>query len=68
VHGDRHRRRLGIAGHAGLSADHEFHRATALLLFERGFAFGVATDFAVLGLLAAILLGIGAYLFSKIEA
>ena len=32
-----------------------------------GFAFGAATDFAVLGLLAVILLGIGAYLFSKIE-
>ena len=31
-----------------------------------GFAFGVATDFAVLGLLAAILLAIGAWLFSKI--
>ena len=32
-----------------------------------GFAFGAATDFAVLGLLAAILLAIGGYLFSKIE-
>jgi hypothetical protein len=32
-----------------------------------GFVFGIATDFAVLGLLAAILLAIGAYLFSKIE-
>ena len=32
------------------------------------FAFGIATDFAVLGLLAAILLAIGAWLFSKIEA
>jgi len=32
-----------------------------------GFAFGAATDFAVLSLLAAILLVIGAYLFSKIE-
>ena len=32
-----------------------------------GFVFGVATDFAVLGSLAAILLAIGAYLFSKIE-
>jgi ABC-2 type transport system permease protein len=32
-----------------------------------GFAFGVATDFAVLVCLAAILLAIGAYLFSKIE-
>ena len=32
-----------------------------------GFAFGVATDFAVLAGLAAILLVIGAYLFSKIE-
>jgi hypothetical protein len=32
------------------------------------FAFGAATDFAVLGGLAAILLAIGAYLFSKIEA
>jgi ABC-2 type transport system permease protein len=33
-----------------------------------GFAFGVATDFAVLGGLAAILLAVGAWLFSKIEA
>ena len=33
-----------------------------------GFAFGIATDFAVLGLLAAILLATGAWLFSKIEA
>jgi ABC-2 type transport system permease protein len=32
-----------------------------------GFAFGVVTDFVVLGGLAAILLAIGAYLFSKIE-
>jgi len=32
-----------------------------------GFEFGAATDFAVLSLLAAILLAIGAYLFSKIE-
>jgi len=32
-----------------------------------GFVFGVATDFAVLGSLAAILLAVGAYLFSKIE-
>jgi ABC-2 type transport system permease protein len=32
-----------------------------------GFAVGVATDFAVLGGLAAILLAIGASLFSKIE-
>jgi ABC-2 type transport system permease protein len=32
-----------------------------------GFEFGAATDFAVLGGLAAILLAIGAYLFSKIE-
>jgi ABC-2 type transport system ATP-binding protein len=32
-----------------------------------GAVFGVATDFAVLGGLAAILLAIGAYLFSKIE-
>jgi ABC-2 type transport system permease protein len=32
-----------------------------------GFVFGVATDFAVLGSLAAILLAIGAYLFTKIE-
>jgi ABC-2 type transport system permease protein len=30
-----------------------------------GFVFGVATDFAVLGGPAAILLAIGAYLFSK---
>ena len=34
---------------------------------NRGFAFGAATDFAVLGLIAAILLALGAYLFSKIE-
>jgi ABC-type polysaccharide/polyol phosphate export permease len=33
-----------------------------------GFAFGVATDFAVLGGLAAVLPAIGAWLFSKIEA
>jgi len=33
-----------------------------------GFEFGVVTDFAVLGGLAAILLAIGAWLFSKIEA
>ena len=33
-----------------------------------GFAFGVGTDFAVLVCLAAILLAIGAWLFSKIEA
>ena len=32
-----------------------------------GFVFGIATDFAVLGGLAAILLAIGAYLFSKNE-
>jgi ABC-2 type transport system permease protein len=32
-----------------------------------GFVFDAATDFAVLGSLAAILLAIGAYLFSKIE-
>jgi ABC-2 type transport system permease protein len=32
-----------------------------------GFGFDVATDFAVLGGLAAILLAIDAYLFSKIE-
>ena len=32
-----------------------------------GSVFGVATDFAVLGGLAAILLAVGAYLFSKIE-
>jgi len=32
-----------------------------------GFMFGVAADFTVLGLLAAILLVLGAYLFSKIE-
>jgi ABC-2 type transport system permease protein len=36
-------------------------------LSDSGFVFGVATDFAVLGSLAAILLAIGAYLFSKIE-
>ena len=33
-----------------------------------GFEFGVATDFAVLGGLAAILLAISVWLFSKIEA
>jgi ABC-2 type transport system permease protein len=33
-----------------------------------GFAFGAATDFAVLGGLAAILLVVGAWLFSRIEA
>jgi len=32
-----------------------------------GFVFGVATDFAVLGGFAAILLAVGAYLFSNIE-
>ena len=32
-----------------------------------GFGFDVATDFAVLTLLAAIVLAIGAWLFSKIE-
>jgi ABC-2 type transport system permease protein len=32
-----------------------------------GFAFGVASDFMVLGGLAAILLTIGTYLFAKIE-
>ena len=32
-----------------------------------GFVFGIATDFAVLGGLAAVLLAVGAYLFSKIE-
>jgi ABC-2 type transport system permease protein len=32
-----------------------------------GFAFGAATDIAVLGGLGAILLAVGAYLFSKIE-
>ena len=32
-----------------------------------GFAFGVATDFAVLRSLSAILLAVGAHLFSKIE-
>jgi ABC-2 type transport system permease protein len=35
--------------------------------FSGGFVFGVATDFMVLGGLAAMLLAIGAYLFSKIE-
>jgi ABC-2 type transport system permease protein len=33
-----------------------------------GFAFGAASDFGVLGLLAAILLAIGAWLCSEIEA
>jgi hypothetical protein len=33
--GDRHRRRLGVGGHAGLPADYERHRAAALLLLER---------------------------------
>jgi ABC-2 type transport system permease protein len=32
-----------------------------------GFAFGVGTDLAVLGILTAVLLGIGSYLFSKIQ-
>ena len=32
-----------------------------------GFAFGAATDIAVLGGLGAILLAVSAYLFSKIE-
>jgi ABC-2 type transport system permease protein len=32
-----------------------------------GFAFGAALDFAVLGTLAAILLAVDAWLFSKIE-
>ena len=32
-----------------------------------GFAFGWQTDLAVLGLLTAVLLGIGSYLFSKIQ-
>jgi ABC-2 type transport system permease protein len=32
-----------------------------------GFVFGIATDLAVLAGLAAILLAVGAYLFSKIE-
>jgi hypothetical protein len=100
VHSDRHRGRLGAAGYPRLSADHELHRAAALLFLSalfpvpdlpgavrlavrlnplsygvdglRGaldgsFAFGVATDFAVLGGLGAILLAVGAYLFSKIE-
>jgi ABC-2 type transport system ATP-binding protein len=43
--------------------------STAAALREQtgGFAFGMATDFAILSLLAAILLAIGAWLFSKIE-
>ena len=36
-------------------------------LLTSGFVFGVATDLAVLGGLAAVLLAVGAYLFSKIE-
>ena len=36
--------------------------------FSGGFVFGVVTDLEVLGSFAAILLAIGAYLFSKIEA
>ena len=39
----------------------------AVLSLTSGSVFGVAADFAVLGSLAAILLAIGAYLFSKIE-
>jgi ABC-2 type transport system permease protein len=33
-----------------------------------GFAFGIATDFAVLGALATLLLALGAWLFARIEA
>jgi ABC-2 type transport system permease protein len=35
--------------------------------FGDSFVFGVGTDFAVLGTLAMILLGVGSYLFSKIQ-
>jgi ABC-2 type transport system permease protein len=35
--------------------------------FSHGFQFGMGTDFAVLGILTAILLAIGSYLFSKIQ-
>jgi ABC-2 type transport system permease protein len=37
------------------------------LTLSHGFVFGVGRDLAVLGILTAILLGIGGYLFSKIE-
>ncbi len=35
--------------------------------FGTAFTFGLARDFAVLGVLAAVLLGIGSYFFSKIQ-
>jgi ABC-2 type transport system permease protein len=35
--------------------------------FGNAFVFGVGNDFVVLGILAAILLGVGSYLFSKIQ-
>ena len=35
--------------------------------FSSGYLFGVGTDFLVLGVLTAILLGIGSYLFSRIQ-
>ena len=35
--------------------------------FGNSFVFGVGTDFAVLGTLAMILLGVGSYLFAKIQ-
>jgi ABC-2 type transport system permease protein len=35
--------------------------------FGNAFVFGVGTDFVVLGILATILLGIGSYLFSRIQ-
>jgi ABC-2 type transport system permease protein len=35
--------------------------------FSQTFAFGLGTDFLVLGILTAVLLGIGSYCFSKIQ-
>jgi hypothetical protein len=35
--------------------------------FSDTFAFGLGTDFVVLGILTAILLAIGSYLFSRIQ-
>ena len=37
------------------------------LMSGRGYVFGVVQDLVVLGFLTAVLLGIGSYLFSKIE-
>jgi len=35
--------------------------------FGHAFVFGLGTDFLVLGVLTAILLGVGSYFFSKIQ-